>query len=320
MTKILLISNKDDITTDFIVQRLHERKISFYRLNTEEITKSISISFDISANSFLLFDKALSKEIDLTQFTGVYFRRPELPMAAQDLSVDERDFVLNEISGLLEGIYQILRTAVWVSNVYSIRKAENKIYQLILAKSLGFKIPLSLISNSFDETARFVLQRDNCIVKPIRTGWIKGEDDKIVFTTRLDSFPENREQIESCPQFFQAEIKKNVDLRVTIVGNKAFCAAIHSQDDPQTVTDWRKSEALLRHSEHRLPQYIEQLCIRLVCDLKLNFGAIDLVLDQEGNYYFLEINPNGQWAWIEKQLRFDISGELVKLLCNETSD
>lgn len=52
-------------------------------------------------------------------------------------------------------------------------------------------------------------------------------------------------------------------------------------------------------------------CINLVKDLNLRFGAIDLVCDLDGDYWFLEINPNGQWAWIENQTKLPIASSIV---------
>ena len=55
-------------------------------------------------------------------------------------------------------------------------------------------------------------------------------------------------------------------------------------------------------------------CITLLKILNLRFGAIDFILDTAGNFTFLEINPNGQWAWIEKRTGYEISNEIVNLL------
>ena len=56
------------------------------------------------------------------------------------------------------------------------------------------------------------------------------------------------------------------------------------------------------------------MCLKLTKKLELNFSAIDLILDKNKDYIFLEINPNGQWAWIEKRLGYNISCEIIKLL------
>lgn len=49
--------------------------------------------------------------------------------------------------------------------------------------------------------------------------------------------------------------------------------------------------------------------------LNLQFAAIDFVLDVENRYWFLEINPNGQWVWIEHLVELPISKEIVNQLC-----
>lgn len=64
----------------------------------------------------------------------------------------------------------------------------------------------------------------------------------------------------------------------------------------------------------KLPDAILNQCISLLKILNLRFGAIDFILDKNGNYIFLEINPNGQWAWIEKQTGYKISNEITNLL------
>ena len=73
---------------------------------------------------------------------------------------------------------------------------------------------------------------------------------------------------------------------------------------------------ILEHKKHKLPIDIELKCLELTKKLKLNYSAIDLVLDKNGKYIFLEINPNGQWAWIENILKFPISKRIVDILTN----
>jgi hypothetical protein len=55
----------------------------------------------------------------------------------------------------------------------------------------------------------------------------------------------------------------------------------------------------------------------------LRFSAIDLVLDPSGDYWFLELNPNGQWAWIEARTGLPISeaitNELVRISNEQNS-
>lgn len=182
--------------------------------------------------------------------------------------------------------------------------------------SLGFKIPNSIITNSYDKATKFFKENnEKCIIKPIKSGLIEDTtESKVVFTNVLKSIPENPEKISSNPNYFQSHIIKKGDIRAIVVGKKIFATFIHSQDYLKTKTDWRKGEMNLKHTKINLPNDINDKCIALLQKLKLRYGAIDFILDENDNYVFLEINPNGQWAWIEKQTGYNITQEIVKLL------
>ena len=59
-------------------------------------------------------------------------------------------YLKSELTFVLEGIYKVLRDKYWINNVYNIREAENKIYQLEIAKDIGFNIPRAVISNDIE--------------------------------------------------------------------------------------------------------------------------------------------------------------------------
>ena len=321
MTKVLIISNKSDLTSDFIVRQLKEKGIDFFRFNTDELTKSISCTLDLYNDSFLLYDSIRNEKINLKEITAVYFRRPELPIIkSDDLSIGEVNLIHNEILYTLEGIYALLQKAYWISPIYAIRKAENKIYQLEVAKKIGFKIPQSIVSNKYEDMLEFYSGCDkNCIIKPIKSGVIDDENiSKIIYTNLLDNFPSSDNRINTCPNFLQYHIIKKGDVRVTMVGEKAFATLIHSQEDITTKVDWRTNQDFLKHSRIELPTDISEKCVQLLRILKLRFGAIDFILDKNDEFIFLEINPNGQWAWIEKIAGYQISNEITNLLVNES--
>ncbi len=316
---ILIITNKADVTTDFIVKRLTEIKVPFYRLNTEDLLKKNILNFDFDNNSFSLIDLEKKLSIDLLKVKSVYFRRPQMPevLLGDKLTTGEIEFVRTELAYTLEGLYKVLRGSFWISSVDAIREAENKIYQLQLAKSIGFKIPPSLITNDPIVATQFNANHTT-IIKPIKSGLLDDSDgDKVIFTSKVKDFEAESNRIKACSTYFQKFIDKAADIRVTVVGDKTFPALIESQEFSETQVDWRRGENIkLNYKKIVLPEHIELLCLLLTRKLRLKFGAIDLVIDKLGNYYFLEINPNGQWAWIEKQLDYNISEEIVNLLHN----
>lgn len=316
ISKILIITNKSDVTSDFIVKKLRERKIDYYRLNTEDLYSTVSFTFNFDTDYYYLYDANKHSKYNLWDFTAVYFRRPLLPtFMDSSLSDGDRDFLEREAYYTLKGLYKILDNKFWISKPNDIQNAENKFYQLQLAKKLGFLIPPSLATNIPSDFRKFTNGR-KCIIKAVHSSRIQGKSSqKIAFTSELTESPTD-EEIRCSTAYLQKEICKKYDVRVTVVGNKVFAAAINSQMLPDTKVDWRRGEHILKHNRITLPPDIESKCLKLLTELNLQYGAIDFVVDKADNYYFLEINPNGQWAWIEKQTGYDISGTIVDTLCN----
>jgi glutathione synthase/RimK-type ligase-like ATP-grasp enzyme len=125
--------------------------------------------------------------------------------------------------------------------------------------------------------------------------------------------------LATAPIIAQAEVSKSIEVRVTIVGCRVFAVAIHSQSTRRTRGDWRRySEGRYGtpHQRHALPAQVEQNCILLARRLGLRYGAVDLVVTPDGRYVFLEINPNGQWLWLEHLTGIPISDAMSELLAD----
>jgi glutathione synthase/RimK-type ligase-like ATP-grasp enzyme len=316
---ILLVTSKDDVTTDLVVDRLNICGAEYYRFNTEELCKSIKVIFEPKNNKLVLYDTSKGQVIDLAKIKSIYYRRPKLPVPPADLLVSEQRFVMNEIAHTLEGIYKYLDDKFWISNVFSIRQAENKLYQQLVANRLGFTTPESFITNDYKTALNFLQVNGECIVKPIKSGLVDdGEVPKVIFTSLITKDNVSTlERIAECPTYFQAHIKKTADIRVTVVGTSIFSAKIYSQAFEDTRIDWRKGDNLnLKYEAIDLGQEMNEACINLTRFLGLQFGALDFILDDKGRYIFLEINPNGQWGWIQYRLNNDISGTIANMLTN----
>lgn len=317
---VLFITNKEDITTDFLIDKLNNLGESYYRLNSEDLLHNIGINFNFKDKHFMLIDYSKNTTINLQEVGSVYYRRPKLPSIDNpSLSAGENQFVANETAAILEGIYKILKDKYWISPVGSIREAENKLYQLLIAQMVGFTIPDSLVTTLPINARDFFESHKECIIKPIRNGLIRDDiAPKVIFTSLLSQdFLAQFDSVEYCPTFLQNRIMKEADVRVTVVGKCFFPAKINSQKYKETEVDWRKGGHIdLEYEQITIPNTVRQRCLHLLYILGLNFGAFDFILDDHGNYIFLEVNPNGQWAWIENRLGYKISDELVRLLLN----
>lgn len=300
---ILIITHKEDYTSDFIINKLNQRKIKYKRLNCEDLLKS---NFN--------FDNDLNFSIDgVKSFKSVWFRRTKLP----DIKVSnphEKIYLLNEYETLLKNLFSTI-DAKWFSNPFNIYKAENKLYQLKIAKNIGFKIPNTLITNSKESLKEFYYSNSKkIIIKPLSQSKLNcNGETEFIFTNDLKKeHIETLEKYELTPCIYQEKIEKNIELRITVVGEKVFSSGVNSQLFENTRTDWRKGKQEFFKEE--IPKDIEEKCKLIVKKLGLQFGAIDLIKDTNGNYIFLEINPNGQWVWIENETGLKISDSIINEL------
>ena len=116
------------------------------------------------------------------------------------------------------------------------------------------------------------------------------------------------------PYLFQELVEKTYDIRVTVIGAHCFATRIDSQVQDASKVDWRRSGGGLGHSAETLPEKLAVLCRDLVAGYGLRFGAIDLARTTTGGYVFFELNPNGQWAWIEQLTGVPLRSHLADLL------
>jgi glutathione synthase/RimK-type ligase-like ATP-grasp enzyme len=302
---ILIITHKEDYTSDFVINKLNQRNIKYKRFNCEDI---INKNYKIDNNFKLEFDGE-------TNFGSVWFRRTKLPNIEYQ-NPTERAYLLSEYESLLKNLFSTI-DAKWLSNPFCIYQAENKLYQLKVAKNLGFKTPNTLVTNSKEDLKTFYFNNSkNVVIKPLSQSRINNSNEtEYIFTNILkEQHIEELDKFDLTPCIFQEKIEKSIELRVTVVGENVFTAGVNSQILEATKTDWRKEK--LEFYTEEIPNEIKEKCIALVKILNLRFGAIDLIKDKEGNYIFLEINPNGQWAWIENETGLEISDSIInELLC-----
>jgi glutathione synthase/RimK-type ligase-like ATP-grasp enzyme len=123
--------------------------------------------------------------------------------------------------------------------------------------------------------------------------------------------------LEFSPMIFQEYVEKDCEFRVIIVGEQIFCGKIPSQQSEDGQADWRKDANLIDEIEvYELPASVKLKLLHLMDYFRLNYGAIDLIKTPEGKYVFLEINPVGEFSWLDKALGHKISEAIANVLLN----
>lgn len=311
---ILLATNKRDITTDFVVLELQRRAVPFVRLNTEDVADCrIALRPALNEWSLAIGDA----EVDLANVTAAYYRRPAAPEIADDPNDPTvQPYRAAEWSAVLRSVWNELEGR-WLNSPFAILRAEDKPRQLKLAAALGFRVPDTIVTNDPAEAVPSS-RSAACIVKPLKHALLEdGGFGRVIFTHRTGALTDDdREAVGMAPFIMQREIRKAFDVRVIVVGERLFATAIHSQGDVETEVDWRRgSDPRLPHEPLALDDGTAGRCLAITRELGLRFGAIDLIMDTEGGLWFLEINPNGQWAWIENRTGAPIAAAIVDELC-----
>lgn len=309
---ILIVTNERDLTSDYVVLELRRRKLPFHRLNSERFSDA-KVSFDPRRGEDAWLIEFDGTVIDFAAVYAAYFRRPGTPSVPKGVKQGAaRRYCEVEWGAALASALNSLGER-WLNSPLAILAAENKPRQLSIACDLGFAVPDTLVTNDFRQVQCF-LSEGAVVAKPLREALLEEDGkERVIFTSRLDELTGTDEaSVAAAPVIYQREIRKRSDIRVTVIGDAVYAAEILSQEHDETKTDWRRgSRPDLSHRLHELPNNLHRKCIRLVQTLGLRFGAVDLVLDRNGNYWFLEVNPNGQWAWIENRIGLSLAQAIV---------
>lgn len=248
---------------------------------------------------------------DLTTVRSIWWRRPQpfrLDEALTDS--DDRGFAYGECQAAVMGLYSCL-DAHWVNHPDRDEVAARKAYQLKVAAGLGLRIPKTLITNDTASAMEFIESEgaNGTIYKAFSA------TERAWRETRLLR-PEERAQlgaVQFAPVIFQEHIRADIDLRITVIGDELFPAEIHSGETDYHV-DFRMTMHAATICEHRLPAEVRAKLHALMQTLGLVYGAIDMRLTPEGEYVFLEVNPAGQWLFIEERTGQPITATLATYL------
>ena len=316
--KILLVSTKLDPHVDMIANKLNQRNIPFVRFNTEDFPLRVSTTIGFENHKSTQELKfPYGRSINGDEISGVWYRRPAQFKFPPEFTPVIQLFAEEESRSTIRGLWEIL-DCVWINHPERNREAELKIKQLKTANEVGLEIPRTLITNNPEDVEKFFIktQDKGVIIKRLGGGiMLDGDQGLAIYTSIVKNDDmEEIDRVKYAPALFQEYIEKDLELRITVVGDKVFPVEIHSQGSEKAKIDWRKDTLNLKHKEHQLPPDVTRKILNFNQKLGLNFGAIDMILTPDGKYVFLEINPNGQWGWIEDLTGLPISDSIISLL------
>jgi glutathione synthase/RimK-type ligase-like ATP-grasp enzyme len=316
---ILIITAPNDVHADDVEKRLRARGADVFRFDPATIPQRARVTVGYRGMAKRVRLTLDGQATELTDATCAWLRRPGAPVTHHDITDRMfREYAHRECQQLAHDIWNALEVAWLPGPLWAIRRADSKHLQLQLAAALGFEIPATLITTSTDEFLAFHREHDGEIIDklPSVVFPLDRKGPVFRFTNRVTTRDVGYlHRLRYAPMLFQPNVRKEVELRVTVVGTRVFAAEIHSQATAHTMQDWRRYDhAHTPYRVHELPAKVAACCVDLVARLGLRYGAIDLILTPRGQYVFLEINPNGQWLWAERKTGLPISEAICDLL------
>jgi hypothetical protein len=245
--------------------------------------------------------------IDAALTSSVWFRRPRFPHDFAHVADADRAFVLDEWKRFAENVHATASAAdgvFWANAPERARDAENKLRQLQAAQRCGLRFPATLLSSDPDAIRRFRDAHGRIVYKPFATHSWRDGDGRIfstyVRTVDADALRDDA-SLRLCPGIYQACVDKVFDVRVTLIGHRAFAVRLDMPDDGDGVVDWRAASIgeRVRSRPFVLPDGWTDGLRRLMDALGLSFGCVDLVGDADGGLHFIEINQAGQFLFVE---------------------
>lgn len=319
MTKdahVLMISTVVDESTDEVAARLMRCGVHCTRIDTESYPYGATLTASVGAPT----DAAMQVSwgaVALRDVTSIWYRRVRAPAMPAGMNPGVHDFCGRESRAALLGAILGLPQRV-MSPPQNVWVAEHKLRQLSTAQAVGLQVPPTVVTND-PHVIREAFRRfaGQMIAKPVRSGYVDtGDNQFAVYTSQvLDAHLDDLSGAHMSPTIFQPLIQKRVDVRATFVGDELFVAEIDSQTDVAAMVDWRRTtNPSLPHRRASLPPDVEKASRHLMKELGLTFGAIDFIRTPDDRWIFLEVNPNGQWLWLDDMLGFGITDAVADWL------
>jgi glutathione synthase/RimK-type ligase-like ATP-grasp enzyme len=308
---VLIVAPAEDIHADAVESLLKYRNLGVLRVDSADFPERIRLNLVPGASHQSYLIPLDGKKVFLSEIVGLWWRRPNPHVIDAAVSgTAHREFARLNAIHAFEGTMSTLRCRM-VNKIWAQRRADRKAVQLEVALACGLRVPRTVMTNDPDAVRKIATANGSYIYKSFEK--VRGAVDG---TRPLEPEDFSRlDQLRHAPAIFQEFIEDSYDLRVTFVAGRFFPARILS-DAPQTKYDIRL-DFLARIEPWTLPDELTASLCELMKRLDLVYGAIDMKVSRNGEYTFLEVNPAGQWIFVEVQTGQPITETLVAYLAGD---
>lgn len=252
--------------------------------------------------------------VDLASVSSVYRRPPAQFAFPAGMSAPEQRFAALECTYGLGGML-CAQPWRWIDHPAVVADASYKPRQLRVAAQSGLRVPRSLVTNVGADVREFASEfPEGLVYKSLSPGVVAEQDEvRIIYTSRLSVNEVDDNAIGLCCHLFQEWIPKAFDVRLTVVGSRFFAVAVHA-GSAETIVDWRIRYDDLRYEVCQAPDAVRRGVPAYLQAFGLVFGAFDFSVTPDGQWWFLECNPAGQWGWLVEETGLPIAEAIAEEL------
>jgi glutathione synthase/RimK-type ligase-like ATP-grasp enzyme len=319
-SRVLILTQDFDPTVDPVIRTLSERGVEVTRVDLSYFPRRMTVTtsdFDGERRYLRHGDRKLA----LDQLSSVWYRRPTGFDFGPDMPEPEKLFARKEAMQAIGGILRAT-DCQWVNRPDIDATGELKPYQLELAKRLGLRVPRTLLTNDPQEVKALLEVADGPIVYKSQIGGVihyPGAFPGGLLTAIVgDEIHEHLDRVGHTMCMFQEYIEKAYEVRLTVIGNRYFPVTIDSQNQDDSKVDWRGvtgETGSMPYGPYRpLPDEVIKKTQALLAEIGAVYAAVDFIVTPDGEYVFLEVNPAGQFMWLQHDLGLELGDEMADLL------
>lgn len=304
---ILIISNRSDIHAILVQKKLYTQGNDAQIFDLMEFSNDSLLDYQIGENPVREFKLGKESSINLGDVTSVWLRRPSYPQISKSvLKKEDRQFGSMEWINAIDGVLSL--DAKYVNPPES-QQAAIKPKQLEIARFCGLNIPETLITNNREKVEDFLIKHENRVIHKAMSA-----PSHRFLDTRLWN-EEDRQylpDLKLAPTMFQEYVTGVYDVRATVVGKEIFSVRITNLENSEMIDSRLNLD--LPYEPFEIPGEIKDRILDFMEKMGLVFGTIDLKINDNGEYVFFEINPQGQFLYVEVLTKLPIVQAVARYL------
>lgn len=313
MSSVLLLADHDELNLPHLKNALRWLGTNYTVLNADILSSSRTSWSRWDDTTIVTMDDGTRHSA--AEWRSVWTRRGRWQKVGIKDPGEHLTYI--ESSYTLVAMLRSLEDRYWMNPLQAQWNSDNRLVQAQLARSLGWLVPETLVTNEPSAAKAFLRQHGHLISKHISGGGPYERADRSLLTQSITLDDEDKlDHVAWCPTLLQRAIHKSVEMRAVVVDGKVFVGGIEPHRDERSQVDgrlWVLTD--MRFARMAISTELEQRILSLVRAMGLTYGAMDLLVDPVGDVYFLEVNPSGQWGFIEKATGHPITETIAARLC-----